>query len=143
MLPVIPAQRIAVRLNPMMHDSIGIVVDESTLQVFDYIVKRLNDYPIAFLHLTRAVKILDAPYFEKDVIGRYRNIYKGKLVANGAYSPEEAEQELQSGRADVIAFGKLFISNPNLPERLNKGLALKEWDQTSFYSPGEKGYTDY
>jgi N-ethylmaleimide reductase len=143
MIKVISVHRIAVRLNPMMHESIGIHVDESTLPVFDYIVQRLNEYPIAFLHLTRAVKILDAPFFEKDVIGRYRNIYKGVLVANGAYSPEEAEQELQSGRADAIAFGKLFISNPNLPERIEKGLALKEWEQTSFYSPGEKGYTDY
>jgi len=143
MIKVIPAQRIAVRLNPMMHESIGILVDESTLPVFDYIVQRLNDYPIAFLHLTRAAKIIDAPFFEKDVIGRYRKIYKGTLVANGAYSPDEAETELQSGRAEGIAFGKLFISNPDLPEQLKKRLPLKEWDQTTFYSPGEKGYTDY
>jgi N-ethylmaleimide reductase len=143
MLQVIPAQRIAVRLNPMMHDSIGILVDEYTLPVFDYIVQRLNDYPIAFLHLTRPTKILDLPYFEKDIIGRYRKIYQGILLVNGAYSPEEAELEISSGRADAVAFGKLFISNPNLPEKIKNGEALKEWDQASFYSPGEKGYTDY
>jgi N-ethylmaleimide reductase len=143
MLKVIPAQRIAVRLNPMMHDSIGILVDEYTLPVFDYIVQRLNDYPIAFLHLTRPTKILDLPYFEKDIIGRYRKTYRGILVANGAYTTEEAEYEIVEDRADAVAFGKLFISNPNLPEKIKNGEALKEWDQGSFYSIGEKGYTDY
>jgi N-ethylmaleimide reductase len=143
MIKHIPVQKIAVRLNPMMHESIGIFVDETTLPVFDYIVQRLNDYPIAFLHLTRPVKILDAPYFEKDVIGRYRKMYSGVLVANGAYSPEEAEEEILSVRADAIAFGKLFISNPNLPMRIEKGIELSAWDHASFYSPGEKGFTDY
>jgi len=143
MMEVIPAERIAVRLNPMMHESIGIFVDESTLPVFDYIVQRLNDYPIAFLHLTRPVKLLDAPFFEKDVIGRYRKMYSGTLVANGAYSPAEAEQELISGRADAICFGKLFISNPDLPEKIENNIPLKDWDHSTFYSLGEKGYTDY
>jgi N-ethylmaleimide reductase len=70
-------------------------------------------------------------------------MYSGVLVANGAYSPEEAEQEILSGRADAIAFGKLFISNPNLPVRIEKGIELSDWDQASFYTPGTKGFTDY
>jgi len=127
----------------MMHESIGIFVDESTLPVFDYIVNRLNDYPIAFLHLTRPVKVVNAPYFEKDVIGRYRKVYKGIIVANGAYNPKEAEIELSSGRADAVAFGKLFISNPNLPERIEKGISLSDWESSTFYTPGAKGFTDY
>lgn len=138
---IMPIERIGLRFNPMMHQAIGIQVDEHTLPVFDYIVNRLNDYPIAYIHLTRPSNIFEADYFEKDLIGRYRKIYRGIIIANADYSFEDAEQEISSGRADAVAFGKLFISNPNLVECIEKGLPLKAWDHPTFYTPGEKGYT--
>ncbi len=135
-------EKVAVRFNPMMHNSIGISVDELTLPVFDYLIEKLNNYPISFLHLTRAVENLNVPYCENDVIGRYRKIYKGTLVANGAYSPEEADDEIKSGRADAIAFGKLYISNPDLVEKIENLSPLNPWEHATFYTEGEKGYTE-
>ncbi len=140
---VIPLERVGLRLNPMMHDSGGIMVDEESLATFDYIVGRLNDYPLAFLHLTRPSKTLNYPYFEPDIIGRYRSIYKGFLLANGGYEQDSAEVELQHNRADAIAFGRLFISNPELVKLFQEKKIPKAWDNSTFYSEGARGYIDY
>ncbi len=140
---VMPVERIGARLNPMMHDAGGIEVNENTAPTFDYIIQRLNDYDLAYLHLTRPYKNLDMPGFIDDVIGYYRERYKGFLLANGYYQPEEAERELQSGRADAIVFGRPFISNPDLPDRIKNGWPLAEPDPKTFYTAGVEGYTDY
>lgn len=139
----IPANRVGVRLNPMLHGASGIVVDEETAPTFDAIVQRLNDYDLAYLHLTRPYKILEEPFFVEDVIGHYRPLYKGFLIANNRYDRESAEAELQQGRADAIAFGIPFISNPDLPERLFQHHPLQKADKTTFYTAGAAGYTDY
>jgi N-ethylmaleimide reductase len=140
---VIPENKIGVRLNPMMHDWSGISVDEHTAETFDYIVSALNDYNIAYLHLTRAGDVPNKDYFIKDVIGHYRKIYKGFLIANGGYDAQTGEQELLTKRADAIAFGRPFIANPDFPERISNDWPLAEADTDYFYTPGEKGYTDY
>jgi N-ethylmaleimide reductase len=140
---VIPMERVGLRLNPMMDGHVGIVVDEETAATFDSIVERLNDYKLAYLHLTRPGASSDKPYFINDVIGHYRKLYKGFLVANGAYDQASGEAELAANRADAIAYGKLFISNPNLPKAFAEGLPLKEWDVKTFYTTGPVGLTDY
>ena len=140
---VMPEERIGVRLNPMMHDSGGIEVNADTLPTFDHIVNRLNNYDLAYLHLTRPFQTLDSPYFIEDVIGHFRQLYEGFLLANGNYEPEEAEAELKAGRADAIVFGRPFISNPDLPQRIQNQWPLTAADSTTFYSAGPKGYTDY
>lgn len=140
---VMPEERIGLRLNPMMHDAGGIEVNEETLPTFDHIITELNAYDLAYVHLTRPFEHLESPHFVQDVIGHYRKLYKGILIANGYYTPEEAENEVSSGRADAIVFGRPFISNPDLPERIKNGWPLVEADNTTFYSPGPEGYTDY
>ena len=65
------------------------------------------------------------------------------IILSGGYDRERAEADLQSGAADLIAYGRPFISNPDLVERLTRGLPLVEADQATFYSPGPAGYTDY
>ena len=138
-----PVNRVGLRLNPMLHGASGIEVNEETLPTFDAIVERLNEYDLAYLHLTRPHRILEEPFFEKDVIGRYRDRYQGFLIANGRYERESAEAELQAGRADAIAFGIPFIANPDLPERLFENHPLQEADKATFYTSGPEGYTDY
>jgi len=140
---VMPVERIGIRLNPMMHQAGGIEVNSDTLPTFDHIVSQLNQYDLAYLHLTRPFQSLDSPDFVEDVIGHYRQIYAGFLIANGNYSPEEAESELSAGRADAIVFGRPFISNPDLPERIQNHWPLAPPDSTTFYSSGARGYTDY
>lgn len=140
---VMPENKIGVRLNPMMHGFSGILVDEQTAGTFDYIVNMLNDYNLAYLHLSRPAKKLDEPNFINDVIGHYRKIYKGFLIANGNYNLESAEKEIASMRADAVAFGVPFIANPDLVSRFKNGHPLAEADKNTFYTSGDNGYIDY
>jgi N-ethylmaleimide reductase len=140
---VIPVNKIGVRLNPMMHGFSGILVDNQTAGTFNYIVNKLNDYDLAYLHLSKPTKILDEPYFIENVIGHYRKIYKGFLIANGNYNLESAENEIKSKRADAVAFGVPFIANPDLVLRFKNGNPLAEADKNTFYTSGDKGYIDY
>ena len=140
---IIPIEKIGVRLNPMLHGMSGIEVDQETANTFDYIISKLNDYSLAYLHLSRPFTLLEKDFFISDVIGHYRKIYNGFMVANGNYDPDSAEKEIVEGRADAIAFGRSFISNPDLPIRIKNDWPLSEADESTFYTPGEKGYTDY
>ncbi len=72
-----------------------------------------------------------------------RKKYKGTLIVAGGFQADTAEQWLQEGRADLIAFGRKFIANPDLPERLRAGGPFNVDDPTTYYGGGEKGYTDY
>jgi N-ethylmaleimide reductase len=73
----------------------------------------------------------------------FRNAGGGSVILSGGYDRERAEIDLLSGAADLIAFGRPFISNPDLVARLKGGYPLAEADQATFYSPGAEGYIDY
>jgi N-ethylmaleimide reductase len=79
----------------------------------------------------------------EDVTALVRDNHDGVLIRNGGYDQEKAEAALKSGDADLIAFGKLFLANPDLPARFKQGAELNAWDMETFYTPGPKGYTDY
>ncbi len=72
-----------------------------------------------------------------------RAVYSGKLVLNSDYDGTNAQASLDAGIADAISFGRTFIANPDLPERLRTGADLNAWNAKSFYSQGPEGYTDY
>ena len=72
-----------------------------------------------------------------------RAVYSGKLVLNSDYDGTNAQASLDAGIANAISFGRTFIANPDLPERLRTGANLNAWDAKSFYSQGPEGYTDY
>jgi N-ethylmaleimide reductase len=69
--------------------------------------------------------------------------YKGVYFANGGFTGENGAKLLAQGGADAIAFGTKFLANPDLPERFRRGVQLNEPDKSTFYTPGERGYTDY
>lgn len=125
------------RVRPGMSDS-------QPLKTYGYIIDKLNDYPLAFLHLSEMLspeeRLADQG---KSFMPQYRGIYQGTLISCGGHSQESAEQMLQEGLADLIAFGKPFISNPDLAERLQNRYPLQDWDKDTFYHGAEKGYTDY
>lgn len=139
----IPLEKVGIRLNPMMDHSLGIRIDEETAGTFDHIVRRLSDYPLAYLHLVRPRVVPDNPYAVADVIGHYRSLYKGFLIAAAHYDPATAAEEIRSGRADAVAFGRYFISNPDLPSRIRLHWPLAEPDPASYYTTGPEGYIDY
>ena len=72
-----------------------------------------------------------------------RQHYRGPLILNSDYTGESAQADLDSGIADGIAFGRPFIANPDLVERLRTGAPLNAWDASTFYTQGAEGYTDY
>ena len=73
----------------------------------------------------------------------FRPIWRGALITAGGFTGEAAEAAIADGHADAIAFGRIFISNPDLPRRLREGLPLTPYNRATFYGGDETGYTDY
>ena len=141
---VVPENRVGVRMNPSLHGAFGMTLDEETIPTFDYIIERLNHYNLAYLHLSEPfTDVSDVPFAEPNIAKRYRPKYRGTLMINGNFDQEKGNKVIKEGFADLVAYGKLFISNPDLPERFAQDAPLAEWDQDTFYTPGEKGYIDY
>jgi len=139
-----PENRIGVRLNPSLHGVFGMTVDEESIPTFDYIVKNLNDYNLAYLHLSEPfTDVTHVSGAEPHIARHYRPIYKGSLMINSDFDRESGNKVVDDGLADIVAYGKLFISNPDLVERFEAMAETAEWDKDTFYSPGPKGYTDY
>ncbi|MFZ2283909.1 MAG: alkene reductase [Lutibacter sp.] len=140
----IPEQKIGVRFNPSMHNLQGISVDEETIPTFEYIIKKLNDYQLAYVHLSEPfTDVSEVPFAVTKIAKHFRPLYHGTLMINGGFTQETGNEVIERGEADLVAFGKPFISNPDLAVRFENNLALTEWDQNTFYTPGKKGYLDY
>lgn len=134
----IGADHVGVRLSPL--NSYNGMIDSDPMALIDYLSKHLNSFNLAYLHLMRA----DFFQVQKgDIMPVARANYKGVLVGNMGYSGDEAQQAIKDGLLDAVAFGTGFLANPDLPTRLKTGAALNTPDASTFYTPGEKGYTDY
>lgn len=141
---VVPENRIGLRLNPSLHNIFGMMADEETIPTFDYIVKKLNDYDLAYLHLSEPFNDVSGyDFLVQNIAEHYRPLYNGTLMINSNFNQEKGNQIIKNGLADLVAYGKLFISNPDLAERFAQNAPLQKWDKDTFYEGGEKGYTDY
>ena len=141
---VMPQERIGARFNPSLHGMSGITVDEETIPTFEYIIKKLNDYNLAYVHLSEPfTDVSDVPFAVTNIAKHFRPLYNGTLIINNAFDQEKGNKILEDGDADLVAYGKLFISNPDLVARFENNLELAEWDKDTFYTQSEKGYTDY
>lgn len=139
-----PEERIGVRLNPSLHGTFGMTLNEDSIPTFDYIIEQLNKYNLSYLHLTEAAEAnFDVPFIEKQIAKRYRPMYKGNLIINGGFTQESGNKAIEEGNADMVAYGVPFISNPDLPERFAQNAELQRADSKTFYVPGAKGYIDY
>jgi len=138
-------ERVGIRLNPSAHGFFGITIDQDTIPTFEYIVERLNDYRnLAYAHFVEPMAPVDqVPYAVKEIAKHFRPRYKGTLVINCRFKHDSGNRVLEDGLADAVAFGKPYISNPDLVERMRKGSIWAEWNENTFYTPGTKGYTDY
>lgn len=133
--------RVGVRLSP--NANYHGMQPEGAEETFSYVVERLNELPLMYAHIMRALEPDESKLKVNTPISHYRKLYKGTLITNGRLSPSEAEGYLDRGEADAVAFGKLFIANPDLPERIQLGGPFTAPDESTFYSAGPKGYTDY
>jgi len=140
----VPENRIGLRLNPSLHGIFGMTLDEESIPTFDYIVENLNQYNLAYVHLSEPYNdVSDVPYAEPNIAAHYRPLYHGTLMINAGFNQKRGNQIIADGLADLVAFGKLFTSNPDLVERFAVNAEIARWDEDTFYTPGAKGYTDY
>jgi hypothetical protein len=131
---VFGAQRVGLHLAPRgdSHD----MGDSDLAATFDYVARAARERGLAFLCARE--------YVADDRLGlQLKAAFGGVYIANEKLDPDAAQALLNAGEADAVAFGKLFISNPDLPERIRAGAALTPWNMETFYSPGPAGYTDY
>jgi N-ethylmaleimide reductase len=132
------ADRVGVRLSPL--NSYNSMKDSDPMGLTFYVAKQLNQRKIAYLHLMRAdfMGLQNA-----DVVTSAREGFRGSLVGNMGYTPEEADQAIKKNLLDAVAFGHHYVSNPDLVARIEKNIPFVEPDSSTFYTPGPKGYTDY
>ena len=112
-------------------------------ETYTYLAKRLNELGLVYIHLVDH-SAMGAPQVPASIKKTFRDTFKGSLILSGGYDFNRAEHDLENNLGDLIAFGRPFINNPDLVYRFqnNKPLAT-ELDMTKFYTPDEKGYTDY
>ncbi|QOY55479.1 alkene reductase [Candidatus Sulfurimonas marisnigri] len=137
----IGSDRTGLRLSPS--GTFNDMTDSNPQEHFTYVCEKLNDFNLAYLHIIDALDAdikHGASVVELSIL---RDAYKGVLITNGAYDKERGNKTIENNLADAVAFGALFISNPDLPERFKTDAKLNEADTSTFYTQDEKGYTDY
>jgi N-ethylmaleimide reductase len=145
-IPIWGANRVGVRLSPLgVFNDMG---DEDPETTFGYIADQLNGHQLAYLHLVNPATAALERGAALDVRARgmlelLRSKYRGMLMLAGGFDHDTAERWLEEGRADLIAFGRKFLANPDLPERFRLRAPLNPDDPATYYGGGAKGYTDY
>jgi N-ethylmaleimide reductase len=137
----IGAARTGIRLSPYGAASDMQPYDEVE-ETYAYLAEELNRRGIAYVHVVDHSS-MGAPAVPQSVKDAIRSRFKNTVIRSGGFTKESAEEAISSGQADLIGFGRPFISNPDLVSRLEKGEPLAEWDMATFYSGGPEGYTDY
>lgn len=139
-------ERVGVRLSP--YGTFNDMSDSDPIALFNYVLQQLNQRAIAYVHMIepRATSAggsdavnSNAPSTSK----LFRSLFNGVFITAGGYSSDSAVESIKHGEVDAVAFGRLFISNPDLPARIRTGAALTPYQRATFYGGNEKGYTDY
>jgi N-ethylmaleimide reductase len=134
------AERTGIRISPVTPSND--ISDSNPQPLFDYIVDHLNALKLIYIHVIEGATggARDIAPFDYHSL---RNRFKGAYIANNGYNLELANKVVTANEADLVAFGKLFIANPDLVERFKRGARLNTPDKATFYGGGAKGYTDY
>ena len=137
----IGADRIGMRVSPYGVFN-GTVADPAMDDLYSALAHELTNIGLVYMHVVDHSS-MGAPMVSPTVKAQIRDIFKGKYILSGGYTLARAEADLAAHKGDLVAFGRQFISNPDLVQKLKDGTALKTPDDKTFYTPGEKGYTDY
>lgn len=133
--------RVGVRLSPL--GGVNGIDNPEPEKTYPYAVEQLAWRPLAYLHLVEPA----GTGVERPVMARIHAIWRRStsrpLMVAGGYTAEAAARALRSGRADLVAFGRAFLANPDLPERIARRAPLNDLDHASFYGGAAQGYTDY
>ena len=110
------------------------------IRTFNFIIRLVNNYHLTYLHPSKPFSYLSSiPNTVTEIAKHYRPLYRGVLMINNGFDQLSGNKVLEDGLADLVAFGKTYISNPYLAERFSLDVPLTDWDQSTFYTPGKKG----
>jgi N-ethylmaleimide reductase len=142
----IGTNRLGVRLSPF--GQYGGIHDSNPLHLFGIAINALDEREIAYLHLIegRGSEIGLGDGLHEEALNNaqlFRSNFRGPLISAAAYTPSSATLTVAEGQADAIAFGRMFIANPDLVERIRDELPLNKYDRSTFYGGREHGYIDY
>jgi len=130
--------KVAVRISP--ENSFNDMSDSDAQNTFNYVTEMLNGFKLAYLHVLEGDMMSGVRTLDYQQI---KERFDGPYMANAGYDFERAAEAIKNGHADLVSFGALYISNPDLVERFMSGAELAVADQATFYGGDEKGYTDY
>lgn len=134
-------ERTGIRLSPYgVFNDAGAFADVD--ETFEYLTKKLNDLGLVYIHIVDHAA-MGAPEVPASLKEKIRKSFTGTYILSGGYDRERAEEDLKAGKGDLVAYGRPFIANPDLVERMKTGAELAEGDHNTFYTPGEEGYADY
>ena len=141
LISVCGANRVGIRLSPS--GTFNDMSDSNPEATFVYLLKQLNPLGLAYVHIVDALEGDIRHGANVIKLETLRAAYKGTLIVCGGYDQARAEDAIEKGLADAVAFGQLYIANPDLAERFKLNATLNIPDASSFYGGTEKGYTDY
>ncbi|KDB06528.1 12-oxophytodienoate reductase [Burkholderia sp. lig30] len=134
------ASRVGIRLAPLT--TLNGCVDDDPETTYLAAAKLLGELGVGYLHIAEA-DWDDAPLMPVEFKRKLRAAYPGVLIYAGKYTAERAREAIAAGWADLVAFGRPFVANPDLPERLRIGAPLAPHDRSTLFGGGERGLTDY
>lgn len=134
-------ERVGIRLSPFGVFN-GIVPWETARDEFVGLAAKLGELKLAFLHLVDHSS-MGAPALPEGLSDRMRAAFGGPFILVGGYDRKRADADLRANQGDLVAFGRVYLANPDLVTRLQTGAELNPPDLGTFYTPGPKGYTDY
>lgn len=144
MTAVLGADRVGVRISPSsVFNGMG---DSDPRALYAHLAGRLNDFGLAYLH------VIEPRVSGADTVDEHRApvaaaelgaVFKGTVIAAGGFTPASAQAAVAGGVADLIAIGRHFTSNPDLPYRIEHALPLTPYDRSTFYAFDARGYTDF
>jgi N-ethylmaleimide reductase len=137
----IGADKVGMRISPYGAFN-GMLPDAKTDALYLRLIEELNALKLAYIHIVDH-SAMGAPEVSAELKAKLRTNFNGKYIMSGGYDAARANADLDTDRGDLVAFGRPFISNPDLVQKLRSGAALTAPDASTFYTPGEKGYTDY
>jgi len=137
----IGADRLGMRISPYGAFN-GAVHDAKMDAMYLRLIEELNKLDLAYIHVVDHSS-MGAPEVSAELKAKIRANFKGKYILSGGYDVTRANADLDANHGDLVAFGRPFIANPDLVRKMQAGAALKAPDPATFYTPGEKGYTDY
>jgi len=139
----IGADKVGIRLSPFANYSGAVDSNPEALGL--YMANALNNFGVLYCHVVVPRMVKNGENFETPShIGLMRSAFKGTIIVAGGYSREDGDYAVSSGYADLVAYGRLFLSNPDLPRRFEIDATLNKYNSETFYTPDPViGYTDY